>query len=233
MTSGRETDTRLPELGPLLGQLVAAPVEQASPLASLAVARLDLLSALFVRAGAARALLAQGDEPAARAALGKAAWLAVWEETVAEAGKGIIDECARRLRESARVSRYPAKRLASALPDAEARRMLAARLSAAGIGLEETTSLLDDDSRDWAEALRRVSGELQAAWDRLSDTATSELEHWERRAAEIRAWRRPWLPLLLVGTLLLALAIWLGLVLGGYLPAPGWLSPLTRWIWSL
>jgi hypothetical protein len=60
-----------------------------------------------------------------------------------------------------------------------------------------------------------------------------ELELWDRRASAIRAWRRPWFPLLLTGAVLLAAAAWLGLVLGGYLPAPAWLRPFTDWVWNL
>jgi len=223
----------LPELGPLLGTLVAAPVELPAGRAVLEEARVELLSQLFDKAGTARAALAKGDEVAARKALGPASWLEVWERAVAGAVRSLGQEIERRLRHAAAESRFPRKRIAALLPDAEERRILAARLSAAGMGLEETVTLLDNPARTWEEALRRVAGELEAAWDRLVATALHELDRWDRRAMEIRVWRRSWLPLVLAGTFGLALAVWLGLVLGGIIPAPGWLRPLTDWLWNL
>ncbi len=223
----------LPELGPLLGRLLAPPAEPSAVLAGLEPVRLELLNALFDKAAVARSRLSAGDESGARAALGPAGWLEVWERAVASAARSVAAEQERRLRDAAILSKYPAKRLAAALPDAEERRLLAGRLSAAGSGLEESVLLLEDGSRPLPEALRRVSGELQAAWDRLTATALREIERGERRAAEIRSWRRPWLPLVIAGTLLLATALWLGLVLGGYLAVPGWLRPFANWVWNL
>ncbi len=78
-----------------------------------------------------------------------------------------------------------------------------------------------------------TSSELEAAWEELVITAHQELSTGDRRAAEIRQWKRPWTPLVVTGLLLLGFATWLGLVLGGYLPAPGWLGPLTQWFWNL
>jgi hypothetical protein len=92
---------------------------------------------------------------------------------------------------------------------------------------------LGETGRDWNEQLRRVCGELEAAWERLVATALQELAGWNRRALEIRVWRRPWMPLLVAGGVLLAFAVWLGLVLGGYLPTPAWLRPLAEWVWGL
>lgn len=223
----------LPELGPLLGTLVAAPVELPAGRAVLEEARVELLSQLFDKARTARAALAVGDEVAARKALGRASWLEAWERALAIAARSLGQEIERRLRNAAAESRFPRKRIAALLPDPEERRILAARLSAAGMGLEDAVPLLDNPARPWEEALRRVAGELEAAWDRLVATALHELEPWDRRAMEIRLWRRSWLPLVIAGTLGLALAVWLGLVLGGLIPAPGWLRPLTDWLWNL
>ncbi len=223
----------LPELGPLLGALVAAPVELPAGRAALEEARVELLSKLFDKAATARVALSKGDDAGARGALGRASWLEVWERAVTLASRNLVQEIERRLRHAAAESRFPRKKLAALLPDAEERRMLTARLSAAGIGLEDAAPLLDSPARGWDEALRRVAGELEAAWDRLVVSALVELEPWDRRAAEIRAWRRSWFPLVAAGVAGLSLAIWLGLVLGGILPAPGWLRPLTEWLWNL
>jgi hypothetical protein len=227
------TPAALPELGPLLGRLIAPPGEKTPFEAALDGVRVALLTELFDKAGAARGFLLVGDLPGARAALGRTAWLEVWERAVAAALECILEEIERNLRDAAAVSRYPRERLAAALPDPEERRLLAGRLSAAGIGLETALERLGETGRDWNEQLRRVCGELEAAWDRLVSTALQELAGWNRRALEIRVWRRPWMPLLVAGGVLLALSVWLGLVLGGYLPTPGWLRPLAEWVWGL
>ena len=227
------SNVQLPELGPLLGRMIAPPAEKTPVDAALDQIRLDLLTELFDRARAARDFLALGDAAGARSALGGSVWRDVWDRAAASASATVSREVEQRLREAAAVSRYPAKRLARSLPDAEARRLLAARLSAAGIGLEEATERLGDSARPWPEALRRVSGELEASWERLLAGAHAELTSWEAPVATIRSWRRPWRPLLLVSGILLVIALWLGLVLGGFLAAPGWLRPLTDWVWSL
>jgi transcriptional regulator with XRE-family HTH domain len=223
----------LPELGPLLGRLVAPPAERAPIEASFDQVRLELLSTLFDRAREARDLLAGGDEPAAHSALGGGVWLGLWEQAVSAVTRAVSGEIELRIREAATLSRYPRKRLAAALPDAEALRLLAARLSATGIELEAALERLGELSRPWQEELRRAAGELEASWERLLATAREELLTWDQLAATIRVWRRPWQPLLLVSAVLLGLASWLGLVLGGYLSAPGWLRPSTDWAWKL
>jgi hypothetical protein len=223
----------LPELGSLLGGLISPPGEKSPVEASFESVRLDLLTALFDRAGAARELLRTGDEPGARSALGGPLWLEAWEQAVTAAARAVSAEIERRIREAAAETRFPPKRIAARLPDAEERRVLAARLSAAGIGLEAAIELLSEPSRPWTETLRRVAGELEAAWDQLLITARTELERWEPRATAVRGWRRSWRPLTIAAAILLPLATWMGLILGGYLHAPGWLRPFTNWVWNL
>lgn len=232
MTVGTPLMT-LPELGPLLGRLIEVPAELTPADAALDVARVQMLTTLFQHAAAARALLARGDTSAARAVLGRPAWLEVWERAVSDASSAITAEITQRLRDAATTSRLPARRLAALLPGPEDRRVLAARLSAAGIGLEAAVFQLDDASTPWTDALRRTAGELEAAWEQLGVTAHRELSTWDQRSAEIRQWKRPWTPLVMIGLLLLGFTTWLGLVLGGYLSAPGWLRPIAQWFWNL
>ena len=149
------------------------------------------------------------------------------------AARVVLAELERQILDAAAVSRYPAKRLAAVLPDGEEARILKARLSAAGSGLEEAVERLDRGSQSPPEALRRAAGELVAAWERLLITAHAELRRWHQRATAIESWRRSWWPVLLIGAVLLILALWLGLVLGGYLPSPRWLAPFANWIWNL
>ena len=222
----------VPELGPLLGRLAAGPVELPAALARLEPVRLELLTSLFQQGALARKALAGGDLAATRAALSSARWLALWEAAVEGVFLHIVAEIEQRVRDAATVSRYPARRLKAAFPDPEERSLLQGRLSAAGIQFEEALSLLDDPARSWEEALRRVGGELEAAWERLTETVLREIAVWDRRADSVREWRRPWLPLGLAGSVALLIAGWLGLVLGGYLPLPGWLRPFAEWVWS-
>jgi uncharacterized protein YeaO (DUF488 family) len=223
----------VPELGPLLGRLIEVPADLTPGEAALDAARVQMLTTLFEHAGSARELLAHGNVPGARTALGRTAWLGVWERAVADAGSAITAEISHRVREAASVARFPARRLTPLLPGAEERRVLAARLAAAGIGLEAAVPQLEDGSIAWSDALRRTAGELEAAWEQLVATAHQELATWDRRATQIRQWKRPWTPLVATRFLLLGSTTWLGLVLGGYLPAPGWLRPLAQWFWNL
>jgi len=223
----------IPELGPLLGRLIAPPGDYPPPRAGLEEVRLEFLSILFERAGAARGLLAAGDPSQARVALGSRTWIEVWERAVAGAEAVLAEEANRLLKAAAAVSRFPPKRLATLLPGPDNRRLQAARLSAAGIPLEEAAARLDRTTDAWEESVRLVAGELEAAWDSLLAISSQELAKWERRAAEVREWRRPWLPLVLIGVVLLGIGTWVGLMLGGYLPVPGWFLPVANWFWGL
>ena len=194
------------ELGPLLGRLTSSPNQSAPAEALLSPVRLELVTGIFERAG----------------------WSAAWEQAVSQAGRTISSEIESRLRAAAQVSRYPARRLNQELPTVEDRSVLLARLASAGIQYEEAITRVEDPTQ-----IRRASGELEVAWDQLVVTASEELSRWDLRATRIRSWRRPWTPFVLATAVVLALAIWVGLVLGGYLRSPSWMRPLADWVWSL
>ena len=222
----------IPELGPLLGTLVDAP-DHDGEAAGLDPTRLAMVDAIFARAAQARRHLAQGEVEAARAALGSAAWLEVWDAAAARSAATLIERTEQRIREAAAYSRFPTKRLATQLPSAEDRAVLTARLNAAGMGLEAAAPALDAREEEWDQAARRAAGELEQAWQRLVRTAQDEIGIWDRRIEAVRTWRRPWLPLIIGGGLALGIGAWLGLVLGGYLPVPAPLRPFAEWVWSL
>ncbi len=231
--SGSNPPPGLPELGPLLGRLITPP-ESTNQLATLLEpARMELLGALFESAGAARRSLASGDTEAARAALGPGAWLDAWGKAVTAALSALTAEIERRLKEAARIARLPAKKLPPRLPTPDDRSVLSARLAAQGIGLEAAAARMNASAAQWHDAVRQTAGEVEGAWDGLVATARSELAAWDARGAQIRAWRRPWAPLIASGAVLIALVTWLGLVLGGFLPVPDWLRPAAEWIWNL
>jgi len=222
----------IPELGPLLGALVEPPGADSED-APLDAVRLSMVGALFDRAGTARGFLAAGDEAGARAALGPRAWIGIWEDAADRSATAVTRRIDRQLRQSAAYSRYPRKSLIQQLPSGEDRRVLAARLSAAGIGLESAAPVLESAGAEWQEAQRRMAGELEQSWHRLVQSAHEELAFWEAKSHTIRAWRRAWWPLLVGGGAAIALSTWIGLVLGGYLPVPDPLRPAVDWIWSL
>ena len=207
----------LPELGPFLGRLTAPSADAGGALARLEPIRVQLLTDLFERAATARRT---------GRALERAAWLEVWGTAIQATTGVVLAEAERRLREAAAVSRYPKRRIAALLPTAEDRRVMAAQFSAAGVDLEAATESPDSE-------VRRTAGELELAWDRLATTARREIEVWERRAAGIRTWPRPWRSLMIGGGVAGIIALWAGLVLGGYLPVPSLLRPVAEWYWSL
>ena len=221
----------IPELGPLLGTLVE-PANQDGEEAALDSVRLAMVDAVFARAALARRHLAEGDEDAARAALGSRAWLEIWDAAAVRSAATLMERTERRIREAAAYSRLPARLLAAQLPTPEDRAILTAKLNAAGMGLEDAAPALDARGEEWDQAARRAAGELEQAWQRLVRTAGDESSLWDRRIQDIQSWRRPWLPLALGGGLALGLGLWLGLMLGGYLPVPGPLRPFAEWIWS-
>jgi hypothetical protein len=222
----------IPELGPLLGTLIE-PANSGSEDAPLDAVRLSMVGALFDRAGTARGLLASGDEAGARMALGPRVWVGIWEDAADRSAAAVTRRIDRQIRQAAAYSRYPRKRLMPQLPSAEDRRVFAARLSAAGIGLESAARVLESAGAEWQEAQRRMAGELEQSWHRLVQTAHEELAIWEGKSHAIRAWRRAWWPLLAGGGAAIAFSTWIGLMLGGYLPVPDPLRPAAEWIWSL
>ena len=100
----------IPELGPLLGTLVEPPDHDGEE-AALDPTRLAMVDAVFARAAQARRHLAQGDESAARVALGSSAWLEIWETAAARSAPTLIERTERRMRDAAAYSRFPAWRL--------------------------------------------------------------------------------------------------------------------------
>lgn len=222
----------IPELGPLFGTLIE-PADPGSEDAELDLVRLSMVGALFERAGSARRLLASGDESGARTAFGTRVWVQIWDDAAERSAAVLAQRIDRQIGQAAAYSRYPRKRLTLQLPSTEDRRILAARLSAAGIGLESAAPVLESPGGEWQEAQRRMAGEIEQSWHRLVRTAHEELAFWEGKSRAIRDWRRPWWPLLLGGGVALALSSWVGLMLGGYLPVPEPLRPAADWVWSL
>ena len=76
----------------------------------------------------------------------------------------------------------------------------------------------------WQEALRTVARRLEAAWLALEAEVDAERERWAPEIDRVAAWRHALWPAVVVWVPLAVLLLWLGLVLGGYVPAPAWLA---------
>ncbi|HMV30868.1 MAG TPA: hypothetical protein PKA50_02005, partial [Gemmatimonadales bacterium] len=86
--------------------------------------------------------------------------------------------------------------------------------------------------RAWQDALSACARRLEAAWIALEEALHEEWRRWDAELTDLRAWRRPRWPLVLVGALLFGSAIYLGLVLGGYLPVPAPLRGVAEGVWA-
>jgi hypothetical protein len=239
----------VPELGPSLGRLVDPPAVTADP-GVLGVViediRLELVSGIFDMAGAARSFMAAGDRQGAISSLGRVAWLDRWEHAVASTARRLADAVNDRLRAAATESRLPERRLEPLLLSPEDVRAIGARLGSGGAAFVSALDALEQTvpaatasgqrgrlgQEEWQIALATVARRLESAWLALLEAVRREQERWHGEIERVRAWKRPTWPLWLITALLLLLASYLGLVLGGYLPVPRALRGVAEFWWS-
>lgn len=235
--------TTVPELGPALGRLTARPAAPAGAGIPLDDLRLQLVTAVFEHAAAARAF---GDDPAAAAsALNRAAWLGAWEDTVAAVAARLGEHIDRQLEAAATESRLP-RQQRERLPLGESdRRAIAGRLGAGSLPFLRSLDALERTipaasaagSRgaagleEWRDALLAVARRLESAWIALEDAAAHEPAVWSPAIQQVRAWRRPTWPVWTVTALVVLVAAYVGLVLGGFLPAVGPVGELAKAWW--
>lgn len=232
MTGRGRGGPALPELGPWLGRLPEVVRRDTDPDHELDPVRLELVTAMFERAAAARDFLLAGDVDGARAGLDRAAWLEVWRravEQVAERTGAVIDA---RLELAARRSGAPRRCLLAARPDAEERAMLHARLDSAGAPLERELAR-GGDPTEWPAAVRRRAAALEESWDELERLAREAVSARSPAVAALEGWRPPTALWVGLAAVLGLVAGWLGLALGGWIPRPAWLDPLADRFWSL
>jgi hypothetical protein len=239
----------VPELGPALGRLSdpPAPPSHPSPLGiTFEDLRLELVTRLFDVAGAARAFMAAGDRQSAISSLGRVAWLELWEQTVAAAAQRMVEAANARIRDAAAESRFPRDQLAAALLSQDDLRAIEARLGSGGAGFVTALDALEQTvpaaaaagargrlgQEEWQLALTATARRLESAWLALIQAAGQEEAHWQAEIHRVRSWRRPTWPLWLITILVLLVMVYLGLVLGGYLPVPQPLEGLAEFWWS-
>ena len=228
---------RVPELAPSLGRLIVP--RHLEPLwVPLDDVREELATVVLELGGEARRAAAEEDRDAALAALSRKTWLGAWERAVRRAAERVttaldqtIDVAAARLRMP------PRRRRRLFLSNAE-RRAVAARLGTGGAPFVAALDALDGAARGardasvldhaaheaWQEALRTAARRLEAAWLALEQQVVAERGRWDAELDEIGQWRPSLVPVVLWWLPVAALLVWLGLVLGGYLPAPAWLA---------
>ncbi|MFN2326008.1 MAG: hypothetical protein ABR551_09000 [Gemmatimonadales bacterium] len=160
---------------------------------------------------------------------GVVAWLAAWEDAVGQAVDATVKAIHQAATEAAARSLAPERVMRSAQPDPDDVRMIQARLGSTGIPLEALAARGEGVD----VPLSRLGGALEEAWLELERMVAATVQEWLPRARLVAAWRRPQAPLWIGTAALLSLAIVTGLMLGGYLPSPGWFKPFTNWWWSL
>ncbi|MES2125371.1 MAG: hypothetical protein V4503_11860 [Gemmatimonadota bacterium] len=157
-----------------------------------------------------------------------AAWQAAFEAAARSLRMRVIGDAEAALHSAALHSRYPLRRLALVLPDAEGSDLLLQRLLAEGMVLERLEGRPDD-----AESRRARTLAIVSAWEGAVRVARGEAARWRARAGEIASWRRPVRPFWIGAAALLLLTLTISGWLGGQLTAPGWFAPVRDAFWRL
>jgi hypothetical protein len=102
------------------------------------------------------------------------------------------------------------------------------RLESVAARVPTATALERDAVQAWQDGLRTLARRLEAAWLNLESAIDTELERWELVANDVAAWRPPVWSVAVGGLTLLAVALWLGLILGGQIAPPAWFAELWQ-----
>lgn len=228
---------RVPELAPSLGRLIV-PRRQQELWVPLDDVREELATAVLELGGEGRAAAAREDRAQVLEVTGRAAWAAAWDQAVRRAAARVADAVDGEITRTARQVRLSRRRVRGRLLAAAEKRAIAARFGAGGAtfvsALDELeaaaervrdASVLDKGAHaDWQDAMRTTARRLEAAWLALEAEVEEERRRWTPELEALARWRPALWPLVLLWAPAAALLIWLGLVLGGYLPAPPWLA---------
>ncbi len=221
------TTLRVPELAPSLGRLIV-PRRRAEPEFPLDDVRERLATRVLELGGAARVA---EERAAVLATLSRTAWVEAWEQAVRQAADRVAQGIDRALEHAARCARMPARRRRRLVVTAGERRAIAARLATGGGPFLDALEALDatppadaEAQAEWQAALRMVARRLEAAWLALEEAAAAERERWAPEIADIAAWRPSLWPVVVLWVPLAAALVWLGLILGHFVPAPAWLA---------
>jgi hypothetical protein len=232
---------RVPELAPSLGRIIV-PRRQQEPWVPLDDIREELATRVLELGGEGRAAAAQesngGDRSRVLETTGRRAWTAAWDHAVRRAAMRVADALDAEITRTARRVRLPRRRLRRHLLTGAEKRAINARLGTGGgpfvaaldelegaAGRVADASVLEKDAHAaWQEGLRTVARRLEAAWLALESEVEEERRRWDGELETIAQWRPALWPIFVFWVPLAALLVWLGLVLGGYIPAPAWLA---------
>jgi hypothetical protein len=236
---------RVPELAPSLGRIIV-PRRRHEPWVPLDDIREELATRVLELGGEGRSAAAResengtGSDDRARVleTTGRRAWAAAWDHAVRRAASRVGDALDAELTRTAHRVRLPRRRLRRLLLTTAEKRAIAARLGTGGgtfvAALDELepaaaraaqASVLEKEAHaDWQDALRTVARRLEAAWLALEDEVEEERGRWQPEIDALAGWRPKLWPVIVAWVPLAVLLLWLGLLLGGYLPAPAWLA---------
>ena len=232
---------RVPELAPSLGRIIV-PRRQQQPWVPLDDIREELATRVLELGGEGRRAAAQETEGGDRARVldvtGRRAWTAAWDHAVRRVGTRVADALDAELTRIAKRVRLPRRKRRRHLLTSAEKRAINARLGtgggpfvsalddleAAGAHVADASVLEKEAHAAWQDALRTVARRLEAAWLALEGEVEEERRRWAPEFAMLEAWRPSLWPIFVLWGPLSAALIWLGLVLGGYIPAPAWLA---------
>jgi hypothetical protein len=228
---------RVPELASSLGRLLV-PRRLEEPWVPLDDLREELATRVMELGGQARAAAAHEQREQVLEAVSRRAFLVAWEAAVRRAAERVTTALDGEIERAARRVRMPGRERRRRLLTGPEKRAIAARLAAGGESFVAALDVLEGAgvrARDagvldktmhaeWQDALRAAARRLEAAWLALETAVAEERLRWAVETDAIAQWRPALWPVILLWTPLAAGLIWLGLVLGGYLPAPAWLA---------
>ncbi len=196
-------------------------------------------------AGAARGF--SGDDHAAIVgSLHARSWRQLWEKSLASASRRTADVINAGFASAAAESRFPKRRLARLQVSAAELDAMTARFGAGAIPFEAALTRLEELAGAagssgprseaafgrWSDGLAAAARQLESAWMALEEAVDREGARWQGEIEKVRRWTRPRWPLWVISGVLLAVAAWLGLVLGGFLTVPAWLLPFAEFWWT-
>jgi hypothetical protein len=228
---------RVPELGPSLGR-VLVPRRLGEPWVPLDDIREELATRVMELAGEARAAAVREERERVLEVLSRRAWLAAWEQAIHRLAERVTQALESRIELAARRARMPRRRWRRRLLSGAEKRAIAARFASGGEQLVAALDALEAAAvrardggvvdktahADWQDALGRAARRLEAAWLAVEAEVAEEERRWSAEIEAVERWRPPLWPVLASWAGIAAALVWLGLVLGGYLPAPVWLA---------
>jgi len=226
----------VPDLAPSLGRLIVP--RRLQPLwVTIDDVRELLATRVMEHGGEARTTAARGATVQALSKVGRDHWMTAWEEAVRQAAERVAAAVDQAIEREAQQVRMPRRHWARLRVAGAERRAMAARLASGGESFAAALDNLESRAGElaradadpaaleaWQLALCAAARRLEAAWLALETQVEAERERWTPELEAIRRWRPALWPVFVVWVPIGLLLIWLGLVAGGYLPAPSWLA---------